>query len=76
MVYQHTALCVYRTSLCPSVFSSTNSLQTVQELCQIMEEVGTLKAEREVIEQQLKGPVADISELYCIIINKCWVYVN
>ena len=29
-----------------------------------MEEVETLKAEREVIEQQLKGPVADISEFY------------
>ena len=27
-----------------------------------MEEVETIKAEREVIEQQLKGPVADISK--------------
>lgn len=29
----------------------------------MMEEVGALKAEREVLEQQLKGPVADISNL-------------
>lgn len=28
----------------------------------MMEEVGALKAEREVLEQQLKGPVTDISE--------------
>lgn len=35
-------------------------LQSVQELQQLMEEVHTLKAERETIEQTLRDPVSDI----------------
>uniref|UniRef100_A0A1X7SZ04 Uncharacterized protein n=1 Tax=Amphimedon queenslandica TaxID=400682 RepID=A0A1X7SZ04_AMPQE len=42
---------------------------SVQELCSLMEDVKTIKAEREVLEQQLKGPIADIT---CVIITSAW----
>uniref|UniRef100_A0A1X7TJR9 Uncharacterized protein n=1 Tax=Amphimedon queenslandica TaxID=400682 RepID=A0A1X7TJR9_AMPQE len=42
---------------------------SVQELRSLMEDVKTIKAEREVLEQQLKGPIADIT---CIIITSEW----
>lgn len=38
-------------------------LQNVAALKQLMEEVATLKAEREVVVKELKDPISDISEL-------------
>ena len=38
-------------------------LQNVAALKQLMEEVATLKAEREVVMKELKDPITDISEL-------------
>ena len=37
-------------------------MQNVAALKQLMEEVATLKAEREVVVKELKDPVSDISE--------------
>ena len=46
--------------------------QCVQELKGLMEEVKTLKAERETIESELKEPIADISESCdCHVITTC-----
>lgn len=42
--------------------------QSVQELRQLMEEVRTMKAEREVLETQLKDPITDISML-CVCVQ-------
>ena len=41
---------------------NTTPLQSVQELRGLMDEVRTLKTEREVIETTLRDPVSDISE--------------
>lgn len=38
------------------------ALQNVAALKQLMEEVATLKAEREVVIKELKDPISDISE--------------
>ena len=38
------------------------ALQSVAALKQLMEEVATLKAEREVVIKELKDPISDISE--------------
>ena len=37
----------------------------------MMEEVETLKAEREVIVKQLKDPITDISECVCVCVCVC-----
>ena len=55
-------VCVCVVNGVPMSSLNTAPLQSVQELRGLLDEVRTLKTEREVIETTLRDPVADISE--------------
>ena len=57
-----TYVCTYVHGLKYVLWFLCTPLQNVTALKQLMEEVATLKAEREVVVKELKDPVADISE--------------